>query len=66
MIPGIGSITARKLINSVGSAKAVFQEKKSVLRKIPGIGEFIAGKISVNSLLDKAEEEIGYIEKNRY
>jgi len=64
MIPGIGSITARKLINSVGSAKAVFQEKKSVLRKIPGIGEFIAGKISVNNLLDKAEEEIRYIEKN--
>jgi DNA processing protein len=64
MIPGIGSITARKLINSVGSAKAVFQEKKSVLRKIPGIGEFITGRISGNSLLDKAEEEIGYIEKN--
>jgi len=64
MIPGIGSITARKLINSVGSAKAVFQEKRAVLRKIPGIGEFIAGRITRNSLLNKAEEEIRYIEKN--
>jgi len=64
MIPGIGSITARKLINSVGCAKAVFNEKKSAIRKIPGIGEFVAGKISENNLLDKAEEEIRYIEKN--
>jgi DNA processing protein len=64
MIPGIGSITARKLINSVGSATAVFQEKKSVIRKIPGIGEFVAGRISGNNLINKAEEEIRYIEKN--
>lgn len=64
MIPGIGSITARKLINSVGSAKAVFNEKKSAIRKIPGIGEFVAGRISENNLLVKAEEELGFIEKN--
>jgi DNA processing protein len=64
MIPGVGSITARKLINSTGSAKAVFHEKKSAIRKIPGIGEFVAGRISENRLLDKAEEEIRYIDKN--
>jgi DNA processing protein len=64
MIPGIGSITARKLINSVGSAEAVFLEKKSAIRKIPGIGEFVAAKIIENRLLNKAEEEIRFIEKN--
>lgn len=64
MIPGIGSITARKLINSVGSAEAVFHEKKAVLRKIPGIGDFIAGRITGESLLNKAEDEIRYIEDN--
>jgi len=64
MVPGIGSITARKLINSTGSARSVFHEKKGVLRKIPGIGEFIADRISENNLLLDAEEEIRYMEKN--
>lgn len=64
MIPGIGSITARKLINSVGSAEAVFLEKKSAIRKIPGIGEFVAARITENRLLNNAEEEIRFIEKN--
>lgn len=64
MIPGIGSITARKLINSMGNAKSVFHEKKGVLRKIPGIGELLAGRISENNLLHDAEEEIRYLEKN--
>jgi DNA processing protein len=64
MIPGIGSITARKLINSTGSARGVFREKRSAIRKIPGIGEFVAARISENNLLDKAEEEIKYIAKN--
>jgi DNA processing protein len=64
MVPGIGSITARKLINSLGSAEAVFHEKKAVLRKIPGIGEFIAGRINANNLLNKSEVEIRYIAKN--
>jgi DNA processing protein len=64
MIPGIGSITARKLISSTGSAESVFHEKKSVLRKIPGIGDFIAGKIFENNLLHDAEKEIRYMEKN--
>lgn len=64
MIPGIGSITARKLINSTGSAENVFHEKKGALRKIPGIGEFIAGRISGKNLLHDAEMEIRYMEKN--
>jgi DNA processing protein len=64
MIPGIGSITARKLINSMGSAESVFHEKKGVLRKISGIGELLAGRISENNLLHLAEEEIRYLEKN--
>jgi len=64
MIPGIGSITARKLINSIGTARGVFHEKRSTIRKIPGIGEFVAARISENNLLDKAEEEIKYIERN--
>ncbi|KPK86077.1 MAG: hypothetical protein AMS27_05920 [Bacteroides sp. SM23_62_1] len=64
MVPGIGSITARKLINTTGSARNVFQEKKNMLLRIPGVGELTAGKISTGGLLQQAEEEILYIRKN--
>lgn len=64
LIPGIGSITARKLIHTVGSPRQVFQEKRSMLLRIPGVGELMAEKISINGLLQKAEEEILYISKN--
>lgn len=65
LIPGIGSITARKLIAYTGSAEAVFREKPHVLKKIPGIGEFLAHQKNTPGLFDKAEEEIDFIMKNK-
>jgi DNA processing protein len=64
LVPGIGSITARKLINITGSPRNVFNEKRSMLLRIPGIGELMAEKVSTKGLLQKAEEEILYITKN--
>jgi DNA processing protein len=64
LIPGIGSITARKLINSTGNPRSVFYEKRSMLLKIPGVGQLVAEKISAKGLLKKAEEEIAYISRN--
>jgi DNA processing protein len=66
LIPNVGDITAKKLIAYCGSAKQVFEEKKRVLEKIPGIGgvnaqKIIQGKIEALAL---AEEEIGFIEKD--
>ena len=67
LLPGVGSITAKNLIAYCGSAEAVFSEKKSRLEKIPGIGTIAAEAISNSALqkdaLERAEEEIGYIEK---
>jgi ERCC4-type nuclease len=34
MVPAIGPITARKLIEKVGSARGIFQEKREHLLKI--------------------------------
>lgn len=64
LIPGIGSITARKLISIIGSPRQVFRERRGMLLRIPGIGELMAEKISTGGLLQKAEEEILFIEKN--
>ena len=64
LIPGIGSINAKKLIAYTGSIEAVFKEKKKNLVKIPGIGGLLAESIVKQNVLVQAEKEIEFI--NRY
>jgi DNA processing protein len=64
LIPGIGPITAKKLINHCGSVEAVFQEKKELLTKIPHIGPVLAKEIAQQSVLGRAEKEIDFMSKN--
>jgi DNA processing protein len=63
MIPGIGCITAKKLIAYTGSIEGVFKEKRKSLLKIPGIGKVLADEIINNTVLHDAEKEIEFIEK---
>lgn len=63
MIPGIGGITAKKLIANCGSAKSVFHEQRSVLQKIPGIGEKTSRSLSRKNILQAAEKELQQMEK---
>lgn len=63
MIPSIGSLTARKLIAYLGSAEAVFKEKSSALRKIPGIGEILSERAKSGGNLERAAMEIEYCGK---
>jgi len=65
LIPGIGSINARKLIAYTGSLEGVFSEKWQNLMKIPGIGEHLSRKVSDKSILKKAEAEIKYLENHQ-
>ena len=65
LIPGIGSINARKLIAYTGSLEGVFSEKRQTLMKIPGIGETLSRKVSDKSILEKAELEIKYLDEHR-
>jgi DNA processing protein len=65
MVPGIGAITARKLIAYVGSPEAVFSEKPAILRQIPGVGEHLAGQVSARDLVAEAEAEILRMKKYR-
>lgn len=64
LIPGIGGILARNLIAYVGSVEGVFRESVKSLMKIPGIGEVNARRIQQKGIIQKAEKEIGFIEKN--
>ncbi len=62
-IPGIGDILAKNLIAYCGGSEAVFKEKASALIKIPGIGKVLANKIIKQNALERAEEEIKFIEE---
>jgi DNA processing protein len=64
LLPSIGDILAKRLVSYCGSAEAVFKEKKTILEKIPGIGNFHANAVINHAVFARAEEEITFIEKN--
>jgi len=64
MLQDIGAITAKKLIAYVGSPEGVFKEKTTTLMLIPGIGQYLAGKIKPDVMLRKAENEINNMRRN--
>ncbi|MBN2520459.1 MAG: DNA-processing protein DprA [Bacteroidales bacterium] len=63
LIPGIGSINAKKIIAHCGNAKDVFKSQKSKLLKIPGIGKAVVNNILNNNVLSVAEKEIEFMLK---
>jgi DNA processing protein len=65
MIPGIGGITARKILDYTGSPKAVFSVPKKTLLGIPGVGDLLADRIRSTGILNQARRELEYINKKR-
>lgn len=63
LIPGVGDINGKKLVSYCGSPEAIFKEKKSKLLKIPGIGQSTVNSITSQKVLQRAEQEIKFIEK---
>jgi DNA processing protein len=61
LIPGIGDISARKLVAYTGSVEAVFREPYGNLIKIPGIGETLARAIVEKSYMRVAEKECEFV-----
>ncbi|MEM9024070.1 MAG: DNA-processing protein DprA [Bacteroidota bacterium] len=64
LIEGIGAVHAKQLIAYCGGAEAVFHEKASALRKIPGIGPKLASAVSGQQVLAQAEEELAFMNRN--
>ncbi|SHH08170.1 DNA-processing protein DprA [Flagellimonas flava] len=63
-VPNIGDLTAKKLIAYCGCPTAVFQDKKSHLLKIEGIGKYTLKGLFDKVYQDEAEEEWQYISSN--
>lgn len=64
-IPNLGDVSAKKLLRKVGSAEGVFNEKKSNLAKIDGIGVVRLREINMKQQLEQADEELQFIEDNK-
>jgi len=64
LIPKIGPIKAKTLISHIGSAEQVFREKNTTLSKIDGIGSYFLNDFKPKSLLERAERELKFMERN--
>lgn len=62
---GIGDVNAKKLLRHCGSAKAVFETKKTALSKISGIGQTVINALKNKPLFREAEKELAFIEKQQ-
>lgn len=63
LIPNIGDVNAKALVNHFGSAEAIFNAPKKVLDEIEGIGSVRATSIRNFKDFCRAEEEIAFIKK---
>ncbi|MFO7934751.1 MAG: DNA-processing protein DprA [Bacteroidales bacterium] len=64
MIPDIGPVTARKLIDHLGSVPAILQQNPEKLMQIRGIGPRLSAAISSSRLLEKAGREEEFITRH--
>lgn len=63
MVPNIGAVHAKILIDHLGDASSVFTTKQSLLEKIEGIGTVRANAIKAFHDFSNAEKELSFIEK---
>jgi DNA processing protein len=63
LLPGIGPATAKKLIETCGTAAAVFRQKKNRLIAIPQYGDAIAEALKGDAVLHAAAKEIEFAEQ---
>ncbi|MBT8256604.1 MAG: DNA-protecting protein DprA, partial [Bacteroidia bacterium] len=61
-VPNLGDSSAKKLIHVVGSAEGVFNERKSNLLRIEGIGSWKLQDLDLKPLLPQVEAELKFIQ----
>lgn len=63
-VEGVGDIVAKRLINHLGSAEAVFKAKKSQITAIEGIGDILYQNLRNSNVFTLAEAEIKFIKSS--
>ncbi|MFT6849275.1 MAG: DNA processing protein [Sphingobacteriales bacterium] len=65
LLPGIGDISAKILVSYCGGAKEIFEASPKELEKIPGIGRKGALEVSKSNVLERAQIEFDFMQKNQ-
>lgn len=65
LIPGVGDITARNLLQIMGDEEAIFKTNRKTLIAKTGISHKLVDGILNPEVLIKAEKELSFIEKNK-
>ena len=63
-IPGIGSITAKRLIESIGSATQIFEHRTELPQLIPNIHPNLVNALDCPPAHCRAEQELAFIDKH--
>lgn len=64
LCPGIGLMGARRLVSGMGSAAAVFQYRKELPERLPGVSASVISALDNAEAFRRAEEELAFAEKN--
>lgn len=64
LCPGIGLLGARRLVGGMGSAAAVFQYRKELPERMPGVSASVISALDNEEAFRRAEEELAFAEKN--
>lgn len=64
LVPNIGSVQAKNLVEHFGSAEEIFKAKRNTLSSIEGIGDLKANAIKAFASFNIAEEEIKFCDKH--
>jgi DNA processing protein len=65
MVPGVGAITYRKLLNAFGSPEHVFSASPSLLKRIPGISDKLVRNILNFGFPERVKQELESIAKHQ-
>lgn len=63
-VEGVGDIVAKKLINHLGGAEAVFKAKRQQILAIEGVGDILYNNLKNPEVFKQAEAEIKFISGN--
>ena len=64
MVPGIGHIGAKHLMDEAGSAGFIFHNREALLECVSGISRRVVNALDCPQAIDRAKQEFDFVQKN--
>lgn len=65
LVPHVGPVIARNLLNHFGSAEEVLKAKKRDIERVSGVGSKISSSLMNSNVYKRAEQELLFIQQNQ-